>query len=509
MSLQQSSIKFDQCFVLDTNILLYDSHAIYSFAEATVLIPFSVLEELDTFKSENNERGRNARKTIRLLDELRTKGSLLDGVVYKSNEHTALEHSTLVKIIPVDSREQLEAMGMRLSGVDNHIILTTKKLVDAGKNIIFVSRDINARVKADVLGIRSQDYSKGMIEAYSKGWHELELPASEIKAATGKDLDDVIGKLKDSVATNEFVHLKTEYDRAYGRLFRRQAMGGYAEVRSPGGIWNFSEKNVQQLMALDLLLDDSVQLVSLVGPAGTGKTFLTLLAALYKVIKEQQYKKLIVARPVISLGEGLGFLPGTVNEKLFHWMKPVYDNLELILSHSPMSSAKAEEAARRKNSEHPESDKAHERNKYHRDAPHYKPHGGGNYHRREGGWNHQQQDPTTMVHPDIERLMHKEILSFEAVAYMRGRSIPQQFLFVDEVQNMTPHEVKTIVTRAGEGTKIVLAGDPYQIDLPYLDFKSNGLMATAEKFRGDSLFGMVYLSKGERSPLATRAIELL
>jgi PhoH-like ATPase len=249
-------------------------------------------------------------------------------------------------------------------------------------------------------------------------------------------------------------------------------------------------------MAFDLLMDDSIKLVTLLGPAGTGKTFIALLAGLHKVMKTHTYRKFLISRPVVALGADLGYLPGDVQEKLFHWMGPVYDNLEFIFNHMNKGNQQAQSLG--ENSEDRRHRKRFEERK------------GGSHHGGHGkDHGRESYTPKSSIRSDIDRLQEKGILSLEAITYMRGRSIPNQFVFIDEVQNLTPHEVKTIVSRAGEGTKVILAGDPYQIDSPYLDFTSNGLTVTSEKFKNNDLFGTAFLETSERSELAKLAAAIL
>ena len=231
-------------------------------------------------------------------------------------------------------------------------------------------------------------------------------------------------------------------------------------------------------MALDLLFDDNVQFVTLFGPAGTGKTFLALLAGLHKVLVEDAYEKILVSRPVVPLGRDIGYLPGTIEEKLRSWMLPIYDNMEFIV-HSVHSGRHVEEVG-------------HEQE---------------NNNKRKKKKRHDSREATGLR--PLDELTHHGKLSLEAITYMRGRSIPYQFILIDEVQNLTPHEVKTLISRAGTGSKIILAGDPYQIDSPYLDFSSNGLVVTSERFKGQPVFGTVYLETSERSELSKLAGELL
>lgn len=513
---QVHEVSRDRVFVLDTNVLLYDWKALYAFTGATIVIPLIVLEELDSFKSESSERGRNARRVIRILDEVRSSGSLSEGVVFK----TPSGHS-LVRVVQSSSGDfSFE------SSNDNKIISAVNTLSQNGSNVTFISKDINARVKTDLMGLSAEDYivENVSLETQYKGWVSYELSPTDVKemnATRVRELVDI-----DDLHENQFIHVKTDFDRQFARLFKF-ARGKIIEVDPYTGLWNFSEKNIQQRMALDLLMDDSLSLVSLIGSAGTGKTFLTLLAGMFKVLKENVYRKLLIARPVVALGADIGFLPGDVNEKLFHWMKPMYDNLELILAQSKKSLSHVlsddymgiSHHQRHQEYEEAYRDRGGKRGKHqqhHSRGGNSAGHGKGShkgllrYQEREYEWQGASRfQDASVASEEIEKLKRKGILSFEAITYMRGRSIPKQFIFIDEVQNLTPHEVKTIVSRAGDGTKVILAGDPEQIDSAYLDYSSNGLTVTTEKFKGESLFGAVKLEICERSLLAERAAKLL
>lgn len=509
-SLHTFDIARDRIFVLDTNVLLYDWKALYAFTNATIVIPLIVLEELDKFKSESSERGRNARRVIRVLDEIRSQGSLSDGVVIATDEG-----ESVLRVVQSSDDD------LSVASNDNKIIATVGKLQDGGARVTFISKDINARVKTDLLGLTAEDYitENVSIETQYKGWVEFALPASDVKGMTEKHIFELIKPT--DLQENQFVHVKTDFERQFARLFRFK-QGAMVEVFSPGHLWGFHEKNLQQLMALDLLLDDSLSLISLIGSAGTGKTFLTLLAGLHKVMKDNVYRKLLIARPVVALGSDIGFLPGDVNEKLFHWMKPMYDNLELILAQSKRSMNQhlqedSFESMGRKGSGHHrnprEKFQEHFRERFHEKRKGKHHHG---EHRgllrdfdEEGEWTGSRLQDVSPQGNEIAKLQQKGIVSFEAITYMRGRSIPKQFIFIDEVQNLTPHEVKTIVSRAGEGTKVILAGDAEQIDSPYMDYASNGLTVTTEKFKGERIFGAVKLEICERSTLAERAAKLL
>jgi len=475
-------LRTDRIFVLDTNVLLHDPNALYAFKAVVIGIPFIVLEELDTFKRETGEKGRNAREVIRTLDELRVRGSLQDGV--------ELNHDTdgaILKVFLTPTQLDFEAS---YTIKDNLILQTVHELTAQNCHATLVTKDINARVKADVLGLETEDYTKGQVsyEQFYKGWTNIPMPAKDLKSMTNKKIISVTSNLE--LTHNEFVILESDNNPENNRLFRFLGGKEFREVQPFTLMHTFGAKNIEQLMALDLLMDDSINIMTLLGPAGTGKTFLTLLAGLFKVLQEKTYRKFLIARPVVALGADIGYLPGDVQEKLHYWMQPVHDNLEFIYSQALHNSDEPFNLGHKKKDR-----KGKHKNKY-KDR------------RREHG-----KDGRGLHGPDVtnivERLQQKGVLSLEAITYMRGRSIPYQFVFIDEVQNLTPHEVKTLVSRAGAGTKVILAGDPYQIDSPYLDFTSNGLTVTTEKLKGNRIFGSVFLKTSERSDLAKLAAEVL
>ncbi|MFH1461778.1 MAG: PhoH family protein [bacterium] len=466
MNSEEKGFRPNRVFVLDTNVLLHDSTSLFSFKGVVVVIPFVVLEELDTFKKDQGEIGRNARHVIRKIDELRIKGCLQDGVNIGNGT------KSILKIMETPKLGDEEIIG---DLADNLIIRTALILKKKGNTVTLVTKDINARVKADALGLDAEDYTTKetvSTEDFYKGWQRISMPANNLRKVTINNISDLLST--NILNPNEFIILESENNPENNRLFRFTGGKNFKEALNPKIIGHLGAKNIQQLMALDLLRDDSVQLISLVGGAGTGKTFLTLLMGLQKVIREHLYRKFLISRPVIALGADIGYLPGEVQEKLRYWMQPVYDNLEFIYSqideyddeHTGFLGKKKDKKSFKK-------------------------------HKKHGSTN------------PVEMLQQKGVLSLEAITYMRGRSIPFQFVLIDEVQNLNPHEVKTIVSRAGEGTKIILAGDPFQIDSPYLDFSSNGLMVTTNKFKGQSLFGTVFLEKSERSDLATLAAKIL
>jgi len=461
-------------FILDTNVLIHDPKALFSFTGAHVGIPSTVLEELDQFKGEGTERGRNSRQTIRNLDELREKGSLRDGV--------PLDDGGILQILFYDDTILKTTPLIRSAGGDNEILLTALTMKETGYDTIFISKDLNARVKADALGIKTEDYSKEYVseDEFYQGWIKISVPAVELK----RDLPpQLITLAKDRlIMPNEFVLAESSNNPQNFRVYRYLGNEKFKPVFNPALNWPISPRNAQQLMALELLLDSNIQFVCLFGPAGTGKTFLALLASLHELFVNKNYDRLIISRPVVPLGRDIGFLPGTVEEKLKSWMMPIYDNMQYIM-HTINKSNKFQD------NEEEEIENKKPKNKHN---------------------NHKKLKPKKQHHGiTFDDLLHQGKISMEAITYMRGRTIPYQLILIDEAQNLTPHEVKTLITRVGEGSKIILTGDPYQIDSPYLDFSSNGLVVASEKFKGQPIFGSVFLPTSERSELSRLAGELL
>ncbi len=458
-------------YILDTNVLVYDPQALFSFENTTVGIPAVVLQELDRFKSENTQRGRNSREVIRLLDLLRDRGSLRDGVT--------LDNGGRLEVLFMPDAYDLP-LSFDIGEFDNQILATIQGQQNTGVKVSFISKDINMRIKADALGIPTTDYMKDAISEnqFYKGWITLQVPAVQLKKPLPEDLFEFEKEYKFTV--NEFIVVESRHNPYNYRVFRYKAPGNFQPVEQPTLKWPIVPKNVQQLMALDLLLDPALQMVTLLGPAGTGKTFLALVAGLHMLLVKEDFEKMLVTRPVIPLGPDIGYLPGDIQEKLHSWMQPVYDNMDFIV-HTANASQQA--------FHHPE-DEEHEVHEKH-----------SRYKRRK------MQREKGM--PGLDDLIKRGKISLEAITYMRGRSIPYQYILIDEVQNLTPHEVKTLISRVGEGSKIVLCGDPYQIDSPYLDFLSNGLVVASQRFKGQPIFGSVFLETSERSELSKLAGELL
>lgn len=457
--------KARKVFVLDTNVLLHNPNAIYLFQEHEVIIPLVVIEELDEFKGRNDDTGRNARQVIREIDKLRTIGRLFEGVPINDMGGTLrIDRCDHPMPFPIDKEI-----------VDNRILAVAHSLHQQGKRTIFITKDINARVKGDALGVEVEDFEADRVdtdwlytghaevivpgEIIDELYQERQVPLDRIKPHLFSERDDG-EKAEVQVFTNQFLLLRDATDESHTGLARLLADTGHvipvAGPRRP--IFGVMARNVQQTMALDLLLDDEIRLVTLLGTAGTGKTLLALAAGMHKVFKDERYEKLLAARPIMPLGRDIGYLPGSKDEKLEMWMQPIFDNLAYLLS------------TRGSHLDHAESHTTEQR---------------------------------------IKQLVNSGKLVLEALTYIRGRSIPHQFMVVDEVQNLTPHEVKTIVSRVGDATKIVLTGDINQIDNPYLDASSNGLSYTIERMKGQAMAGHVTLTKTERSTLASLAAEIL
>lgn len=429
-------------FVLDTNVLIYDPMSVFNFQDNDVFIPIYCIEELDKFKHEASSRGRNARKVSRLLDDMRKdRGSLSDGVSLNFG-------GRLTITVPV-RRPQLP-VAIDLSMMDHAILQTALDIRDrdATCSTVFVTMDTNLRIRADALGMVSETYESAEVDSSS---------ISNIKTIYVSETEllpfskGIAIKLYNKAhKDNEHFILVNGVNLSQTMLGRYDAASGFMKpLHVPkDGILGIRPKNVEQWCALDLLLDDSISLVTLTGNAGTGKTLLALAAGIHKSINDSKYNRLLVSRPIMPLGKDIGFLPGTIEEKMNPWMQPIFDNLEFIF-------------ADRK--------------------------GVGSY----------------------ESLLKNGQMQVEPLTYIRGRTLPKQFMIVDECQNLTPHEVKTIISRAGDGTKIVLTGDPCQIDNPYIDNATNGLSVVMDRFRGESVAGHVTLTKGERSKLADLATRLM
>jgi PhoH-like ATPase len=441
-------------FVLDTNVLLHNPKALFLLQDNEIIIPIDVIEELDKFKTMNDDLGRNARTVIRHLDQLRVEGSLSHGV-------PIAETGGIVRIV-LDEDARACPAHLRGDKPDNRIICTAYNLKLKGKRVVFISKDINARIKADALGIVAEDFEamKVDFDTLYTGFREMTVSGDLIDLLfRDKEVSPANLPLGDKpLLANEYVVFKDQGNDGHSAIGRYRLDIERVVPLKPrrGPAFGVLPRNLQQTLALDLLLDDSIRLVSLVGGAGTGKTLLALAAGMQKVLNDESYNKLLCARPIMPLGRDIGYLPGDKDEKLGAWMQPIFDNVAYLLSNRLNDG-------------------------------------------KENVANHAQM---TTVEQRVTQLITTGKIVLEPLTYIRGRSIPHQFIIVDEAQNLTPHEVKTIASRVGEGTKLVFTGDATQIDNPYLDSSSNGLSYLVERLKGKAIVGHVTLAKSERSELA-------
>jgi PhoH-like ATPase len=432
-------------YVLDTNVLLHDPNAIFRFEDNNVIIPIYVIEEVDQFKREGSERGRNARAIARSLDKLRERGgSLSKGVPLDSG-------GTLRVAVPSKRLELPSAVDH--TAMDQAILQTAFNVreEDGNRPTVFVTMDTNLRIRADALGMVAETYENQRvdIEQLTSGMIEVDVDGEEIDTFFREGR---VAPKDPPWAANTCMLLRDRTNPSHTALGRYDgAKRAIVSLRVPReGVMGVRPRNKEQNFAFDLLLDESIRLVTLVGKAGTGKTLLALAAGLKRTMEDGAYTRMLVSRPVMPLGRDIGFLPGDVDEKLNPWMQPIFDNLEFLFSTGSRKGPRA-----------------------------------------------------------YAELLESGQIQVEPLTYIRGRSLPAQFIIVDEAQNLTPHEVKTIITRSGDGTKIVLTGDPGQIDNPYVDSASNGLSIAAERFRGEKLAAHIVLAKGERSELAELAANAL
>ncbi len=437
-------------FVVDTNVILHDPTAILRFEDNEIILPIAVIEELDRFKKQPEMTGRNAREVARTLDQLRQKGHLTTGV--------ELSNGGILRVALSD-RETLKKLPLELSGdvADNAILAVGMQCKQNCQcPVIVISKDTNLRIKADALGLNAEDYETDKVDVDDlyTGTTEVLVSAEQIAEffqAGSVTLDQKFLANQDITLVDNANPSHTALGMVEGTSSKIIPLVALPKL----GVSRIRPRNREQRFALNLLLQDSIKLVTLVGKAGTGKTLLAIAAGLQKVADEKLYSRLLISRPVVPMGKDIGFLPGDINEKLTPWMQPLYDNFDLIFG------------------------------------------------------THDAQEKPGHWRRGHEELIEMGLLQIEPLTYIRGRTIPQQFLIIDEAQNLTPHEVKTIVTRAGEGTKVVLTGDPDQIDNPYIDAASNGLTYVVERFKHEPLAGHITLTKGERSSLAERATALL
>jgi PhoH-like ATPase len=435
-------------YVLDTNVYLTDSHCFKKFGRNDVILPLKVLEEIDKHKKRQDGVGANARHTIRLLDELRAKGNLHKGIrIDKGLGIIRAVYSDVSALPPeMDKRDP-----------DNIIIAAAlnEKNENPNKKVVIVSLDINLRVRCDALGIECEDYNENQVvkreeHIYTGFTKHLVDDQTIDHFYSGEKL--FIDKEEKNLLPNEFVMLVSSSND------KKTALSRFINYNKPlikvdeykHGIWDVKPRNKEQAFALNLLMDPNVPVVSLIGAAGCGKTLLAIAAGMEQTLDEGQYepiyKKLVVSRPVMPMGRDIGFLPGTLEEKMAPWLAPIQDNLKFLMGDDRVA---------------------------------------------------------------LEMYSERGLIEIEALTYIRGRSIANAFIIIDEAQNLTIHELKTIITRVGEGTKIVLTGDVEQIDNVYIDARSSGLTYALEKFKPYELAGHISLQKGERSKVATLASKVL
>lgn len=449
--LMAGGIGLSKIYVLDTNVLLQDPNSIYSFEDNEVVIPAVVLEEVDSKKRYMDEIGRNARQVSRMIDSMRQSGKLHEQILLENGGSLRIE-------LNHRSFHQLQEIFVEKTN-DNRILAVAKNLSleeetkEGGRPVILVSKDALVRVKADAIGLLSEDFLSDRViendDIYT-GFLEVYLHLDMVNEFYSQGELSLKKITNHAFYPNQFVILKDALGSSASALgIVDQSKGKLKKlIFDYDHIWGIKPRNVQQTMALELLLRRDLPLVTLIGKAGTGKTLLALAAGLMQTEDLGDFKKLLVARPIVPVGKDLGFLPGEKEEKLRPWMQPIHDNLEYLFNVKKPGELDA-------------------------------------------------------------ILAGMGSIEVEALSYIRGRSIPDQFIIIDEAQNLTKHEVKTILTRVGEGSKIVLMGDPEQIDHPYLDAYNNGLTYVVEKFKDQKIAGHAKLIKGERSGLAQLAADIL
>lgn len=428
-------------YILDTNVLLHDPKALFQFQDNDVVIPLKVIEEIDRFKRDQTELGRNARHVSRMLDEIRLQGNLSKGVNMPGGGNLCIA-------FPGERHAYTEGIT-----ADDQILHLSMLLREKNENppIIVVSKDINLRLKADALGLEAEDYETGQvnIDELFLGHSAHDVPPEMLEHFRQHGFAEPAGF---TPSPNEYILLRDQNDAGHTLLTRFDAPSGRLVplIPAPDEVRPVQPRNKEQHFAMDALLNDDIKLVTIIGKAGTGKTLLAVAAALYKTMDQKNYRRMLICRPTIPMGKDIGYLPGTVEEKLNPWMQPIFDAMDLLANG------------------------------------------------RKNGF----KGSKSMTE-------ESDRIAIEPLTYIRGRSIPNQYIVVDEAQNLTPLEAKTVLTRVGPGTKIVLTGDIYQIDNPYVDSMSNGLTSIVEKFRAQSIAAHIVLNKGVRSEVADLAATLL
>ena len=438
-------------YVLDTNVLLHDPEAIERFVDNDVVIPLAVLEELDKLKKFSDLLGKNARQVIRYIDSLIKDANLNVGI--------KLAGGIALRIVVDLKKGDHKAFPLALDKSKNKLLLVSHHLQEEGENVVIVSKDFVMRVKAMAIGIEAQDYEslKEPLDTLYRGLIQKDLD----KSSLDKFLVEGTVEFEEdrSFHPNEYCHLTSKSeeedveDTTVLAKFDKKTQVFKAIEPLRRDIWGIRPLNVEQQCALDLLMNDNIKLVTMIGKAGTGKTLLALANGMRKIFDDGIYSRMLITRPIMPLGKDIGYLPGSKEEKLYHWMQPIFDNLKFLCEETSGGEDVGQETKK---------------------------------------W-----------------ILESDKIEMEAVTYIRGRSLAKMYIIIDEAQNLTPHEVKTIISRAGHGTKIVLTGDPSQIDNPYLDKDSNALTYIVNRFKGHPIYGHMYLHTTERSELSALAAELL
>lgn len=452
-------------YVLDTSVFLHDPLAMEKFPGHNVIIPLAVLEELDKLKQFADDLGKSARFVLRYVDQLAQKKNIHEGIT--------IGQDTKFRIFVELKNMGKKDFSLSLDTPPNRILLSAYQLTKIEEEVVIVSKDFFMRVKAEAVGITSQDYG-GFRQDYDhiyKGIQEIVISKQEFDQFLTRGMLDT----EHTCSPNAYCVLKTQnrseeslnksgpsaYCALKTKQMEEQESLSWFNARTKKlepllplekNIWGVTPLNIEQRCAIDLLLREDIHLVTLIGPAGTGKTLLALACGLKMVFDEDRYRKILISRPIMPLGRDIGYLPGSKEEKLYHWMQPIYDNLEFLCEFTCGKD-------------------------------------NGNETKR---W-----------------ITESKKFEMEAVTYIRGRTLPKMYIIIDEAQNLTPHEVKTIISRAGRGTKVILTGDPTQIDNPYLSKDSNALTYLVQRFKNYPIYGHIFLEKTERSELASLAAEIL
>ncbi|MEO5961555.1 MAG: PhoH family protein [Opitutaceae bacterium] len=491
-------------FVLDTNVLLHDPQSIFKFEDNNLAIPVEVLEELDAIKGEQStERGRNARRVHRILQELLPDSRAMHEGVELDNGGTL---SIIINPYLSDPSRRSPAMD-RLRAILPDITKKDNRIIAAALFVqeryppptILVTKDVNVQLKARAVGLESEDYLSDKVpeDVDEASYREVGISIYELQRFCSEGMFAIDPEIAEPFYQNEYVLLrsdegKTMPARYYGdSVVRRLKVPDF--VKAPGGI-PVRARNLEQQFFMDALLDESIHVLTCFGKAGTGKTLLSVACALHQTHDDQsRYDGVSISRPVIALGKDIGFLPGTLEEKMKPWLQPYHDALEVLIPSKPPKEPQfaAKKVSKKKHKNRDEAFLASMPVAQPSHGSHHNGHGNG-----------------SLTKP-YERLLRSGLVEIEALAFIRGRSIARRFFILDEAQQLTPHEVKTVITRISEGSKIVLIGDPSQIDNPYVDARSNGLVYCHDRMKGQAIAAHVRLMKGERSKLAELAADLL